>query len=240
MDMKRFLQAVDGGSTPTSKSDNEMKKFVSIISEGRGPSNRLTQAETITLNRYTEPAEKRAGAKENSPKSGIHEIFKQVEEELLESKQQQHSAKQQKVQQLVEKVIDEVGNNGHASNLKKHLMRTKKTSDRLHKLAIQGATIDNKTRRRQRTTFHETSTEDTVTLNIPLLIRIVEYAKEDAKTDMDLHSIVENMLDISEEGQVLTMDDYEKIVNTAKLVSEQACGNEYKKQGTKIKKTGSK
>ena len=52
--------------------------------------------------------------------------------------------------------------------------------------------------------------EDTVTLDVPLLIRVMEYAKEDAKTDMELHSAVERMLSI---GGTLTMDDYHSIVS---------------------------
>jgi len=58
--------------------------------------------------------------------------------------------------------------------------------------------------------------KDTVTLDIPLMIRIVEYAKEDAKTDMDLHRMVENLIDLRHEG-VLTMEHYEQIVNIKKI-----------------------
>lgn len=52
--------------------------------------------------------------------------------------------------------------------------------------------------------------EDTVTLDVPLLIRVMEYAKEDAKTDMELHKAVERMLAI---GGDLTMNDYDSIVS---------------------------
>lgn len=52
--------------------------------------------------------------------------------------------------------------------------------------------------------------EDTVTLDVPLLIRVMEYAKEDAKTDMELHKAVERMLAI---GGQLTMNDYDSIVS---------------------------
>jgi predicted RNA binding protein YcfA (HicA-like mRNA interferase family) len=62
----------------------------------------------------------------------------------------------------------------------------------------------------------EVDEKDTVTLDIPLMIRIVEYAREDAKTDMDLHRIVENLINLRHEG-VLTMDHYEQIVNIKKI-----------------------
>jgi len=55
--------------------------------------------------------------------------------------------------------------------------------------------------------------EDVVTMSVPLLIRIMEYSKEDAETDMDLHEAVERMLEMG--GQTLTMDDYDAIVGGA-------------------------
>jgi hypothetical protein len=57
--------------------------------------------------------------------------------------------------------------------------------------------------------------KDTITVDVPLFIRLLEYAREDAKTDMDLHNVAENIIDLSEEGEVLTMDDYNAIVGTS-------------------------
>ena len=56
--------------------------------------------------------------------------------------------------------------------------------------------------------------KDTIIVDVPLFIRLLEYAREDAKTDMDLHNVAENIIDLSEEGQVLSMDDYNAIVGT--------------------------
>ena len=53
--------------------------------------------------------------------------------------------------------------------------------------------------------------KDTVTMDIPLLIRVLEYAREDAKTDMDLHKVVENLINMRGKGS-LSMDMYDKIV----------------------------
>ena len=53
---------------------------------------------------------------------------------------------------------------------------------------------------------------DVVTLDIPLLIRIMEYAREDAKTDMDLHNVTERMIELSKSSQTLSMNDYDHIV----------------------------
>jgi len=53
--------------------------------------------------------------------------------------------------------------------------------------------------------------KDTITVDVPLFIRLLEYAREDANTDMDLHDLAENIIDLSEEGEVLTMDNYNEI-----------------------------
>jgi hypothetical protein len=54
---------------------------------------------------------------------------------------------------------------------------------------------------------------DTITLDVPLLIRIMEYSKEDAQTDMDLHKVAEKIIELSKQGKTLTMEDYSYIVN---------------------------
>jgi TfoX/Sxy family transcriptional regulator of competence genes len=53
---------------------------------------------------------------------------------------------------------------------------------------------------------------DKVTLDIPLFIRLLEYAREDAKTDMDLHNVAEKAIASSETGKTLTMADYDSLV----------------------------
>ena len=53
---------------------------------------------------------------------------------------------------------------------------------------------------------------DSVKLDIPLLIRIMEYAREDAKTDLDLHDVAERLISIGRSGNTLSMRDYDRIV----------------------------
>ena len=62
--------------------------------------------------------------------------------------------------------------------------------------------------------------KDIVKMDIPLLIRILEYAREDAKTDMDLHNVTERLIEFSQEGDVLTMEEYDAIVGNQKLLPE--------------------
>jgi hypothetical protein len=49
-------------------------------------------------------------------------------------------------------------------------------------------------------------------INVPTYIRTLEFAREDAKDDVDLHKLTENALEVSEKEGVVEMDDYEEIV----------------------------
>lgn len=54
---------------------------------------------------------------------------------------------------------------------------------------------------------------DRITLNIPLFIRLLEYAREDAKTDMDLHDLAERAVKLSSvQNKALSMEDYDTLV----------------------------
>ena len=53
---------------------------------------------------------------------------------------------------------------------------------------------------------------DKITLDVPLFIRLLEYARENAKTDMDLHNVAEKAIAASETGKTLTMADYDSLV----------------------------
>ena len=84
---------------------------------------------------------------------------------------------------------------------------------------------------------------DTVTMDVPLLLRIMEYSKEDAATDMDLHHVVEKLVDLSQDGQKLSMSHYSQVVGT----QNEAIGGssaedlirdiEYRKPKSKLKQT---
>lgn len=53
-------------------------------------------------------------------------------------------------------------------------------------------------------------TTDTVCMDVPFLIRVMEFAKEDAKTDQDLHFAAEKMIAASKNG-TLTMSAYDEV-----------------------------
>ena len=52
---------------------------------------------------------------------------------------------------------------------------------------------------------------DTVTVDIPLLIRLLEHAREDVKSDAQLHEVVTRIIKQSKVNAVLTMDHYESV-----------------------------
>jgi YD repeat-containing protein len=52
---------------------------------------------------------------------------------------------------------------------------------------------------------------DTLTMGVPLFIRMLEYAREEARTDADLHHVTKKMLDM---GGTVTMDDYDEIMTS--------------------------
>lgn len=58
----------------------------------------------------------------------------------------------------------------------------------------------------------EKNPRDVIKLDVPLFIRLLEYAREDAKTDMDLHDVTENIIKMASEGRVLGMADYSKMM----------------------------
>lgn len=74
---------------------------------------------------------------------------------------------------------------------------------------------------------------DTIKTDVPLFVRLLEYAREDAKTDMDLHNVTENALKLSTTGNILTMKDYDKIVSKQKL--NESRYSQFKKQTEIVK-----
>ena len=62
--------------------------------------------------------------------------------------------------------------------------------------------------------------KDIISVDVPLFIRLLEYAREDAQTDMDLHDVAENIISLSAAGKTLTMADYDSIIGSQENVAE--------------------
>ena len=73
------------------------------------------------------------------------------------------------------------------------------------------------------------------------MIRLFEYAREDAKSDMDLHVVAEKMIELSQRGQTLSMEDYDAIVSqTTEAIdppSSQGTTTDPTKPGQPVQKT---
>jgi len=61
---------------------------------------------------------------------------------------------------------------------------------------------------------------DIVSLDVPLFIRMLEFAREDASTDMDLHDLAQKAIKMSSEGEPLTMMHYDELVSKEAPVSD--------------------
>jgi len=66
----------------------------------------------------------------------------------------------------------------------------------------------------------ELNPQDTITMDVPLFIRALEFAREDAKTDLDLHDATEKAVAASENGKTLTMADYNSIFSSTEPINE--------------------
>ena len=62
--------------------------------------------------------------------------------------------------------------------------------------------------------------KDIITVDVPLFIRLLEYAREDAQTDMDLHDVADNIISLSSTGKTLTMNDYNSIIGSQEDIAE--------------------
>ena len=91
MDMKRILQTIDSASN---KSE--------FISEGKGPSNRPTAAESIAMKHYTTPVQ---NVIENVSPSIISKYFKAVEQELKEAAARPNKRARQLAERVIERIV---------------------------------------------------------------------------------------------------------------------------------------
>ena len=61
---------------------------------------------------------------------------------------------------------------------------------------------------------------DIITVDVPLFIRLLEYAREDAQSDMDLHDVAQNIISLASSGKTLSMDDYSTIIGSQEDIAE--------------------
>jgi hypothetical protein len=52
---------------------------------------------------------------------------------------------------------------------------------------------------------------DTITMDVPLFLRSLEYSREDAKSDLSLHDITQKAIELNKQYPILNMDNYYEI-----------------------------
>jgi hypothetical protein len=68
--------------------------------------------------------------------------------------------------------------------------------------------------------MEEENPVDIISMDVPLFIRMLEFAREDASTDMDLHDLAQKAIKMSSEGEPLTMMHYGELVSKEAPVSD--------------------
>ena len=79
----------------------------------------------------------------------------------------------------------------------------------------------------------ETDKKDMICMDIPLLIRVLEFTREDMKSDIELHNMVERLINMRE-TYPLTMKEYDAI--TSNLVKEEVLDEAKKPRTTALEK----
>ena len=198
MEMKRILQvlaktdAIPVGTSATA----EMSKFKTIINEGSNP-HKVSLPVQMVMSHYTNSVVKQRTV---SKPSLLRQYVTDVENELIEQQLQKRQTMRQYAKIIAERIqIKDSVINGHTAGFTGGVGPGLQSNE-------PAESIENK--------------PDIVKLDIPLLIRLLEYAREDAKTDMDLHNITEMMIQLSKRGNVLSMTEYDAIIGEQKLLTK--------------------
>ena len=122
MDMKKILQAFDGASDAPKADATDMKKFLSIVVEGKDSGNRLTQAEQLTMQTY---AESQKVIQPNTAKKGLFkEFYERYEKALNEELEEQEEYTVADIAEMVrqgmtnEDIANELGFNLNEGKIK--------------------------------------------------------------------------------------------------------------------------
>ena len=101
---------MDGTKSKAEVQSSDMKKFLTIV-EGKGPLNRSTSAEALTMQHYTEPKKTITApvlnVAEGAKPSMIGKYFKAVEEELREAAARPNDRAQQLAERVIKKVTEQ-------------------------------------------------------------------------------------------------------------------------------------
>lgn len=185
------------GKTTTVEHTNDMKKFMSIINEGSSP-HKVSLPVQMAMSHY--------GSTLTEPKPAKPSLFQQyvaeAEDTIIQKQQDAYNKKRQITNQYAKQIAERI--QMKENTIPGHSMGfTSGVGPGLQS----NAPIE-----------EDENPKDVVSMDIPLLIRLLEYSREDAKTDMDLHNVTERLIQFSKNGDVLSMEQYDAIVGTQKLL----------------------
>lgn len=145
-------------------------------------------------------------------------IIEKYMNEILEEHRVEHDKKISEAHDLAERVSNHwfaKHHLGHGERFEKDIKKSHGLRGSVRKSARYGAAKRvHHGHHHLRGIYETTDGIDYVSMDIPLLIRLLEYAREDAQTDMDLHNVADNLIQLSQDNDVLNMDHYDSIVGT--------------------------
>lgn len=257
--MKKILQALDNTASKPVEGASDMSKFMQIVNEGANP-HKVALPVQMAMQHYQEPAKKVI-----KKESLLKKYFAEAEEQSVAEIEEERAIKEQRLkmysQQIAERVLNKnkklaeldkstLGNYVQA-NAADQVQRASSASfksgaagdkynksDDTHKEKMRQKGLERAVKKLTKESIEDQP--DAITVDVPLLIRLLEYAREDAKTDIDLHNVAENMINLGSSGKTLSMDDYNKIIPSNDIdqslpEDSDPCWKGYKQIGMKKK-----
>ena len=80
---------------------------------------------------------------------------------------------------------------------------------------------------------------DKITMDIPLFLRMLEYAREDVENDETLHVITQRAAELTKANELLNMEDYNAIIGRKTLEEDAVEDTHRRKRELAKKKLGS-
>jgi hypothetical protein len=109
MDMKKILQAIDSGSTKPVENSNDMKKFLSVVTEGANP-HKVALPVQMAMQHYSQPQVEQSKpikeVKKAAMSSMLYQYYGQAEKQMAETA----SAKKEIISEQARRIADRILN----------------------------------------------------------------------------------------------------------------------------------
>jgi hypothetical protein len=222
MDMKNILQALDSATSKPVEGSNGMKKYLEIVNESSSP-HKVSTPVRMAMDFYQNKVE---DTRTKPVTSTFNKYFNLVESESQQRDVERIAAIHEKASKIAsklqlceseEKVSKDEAEYRSTTTGKKHCVDCKYFRKPNRCTQVQGTIKPRGVCSLYKSKMIRETVEldkiDTVTVDVPLLIRLLEYAREDAETDMDLHNVADQLIELSKSHDVLTMDNYDSIID---------------------------